>query len=199
MRTIAAPRRPVARADRRALGIVLTTVAVVLGGAWITHLEPTHPPLAASGTAADPRRAPAAHAAQAREAELRQRFDQAVRLLAARHFAPAIAELHRVLELAPDMPEAHVNMGFSLLGLQRHHAARDAFERATVLNPRQANAYYGLALAYEGRSEFDLAIGAMRSYLHLARAEDEAHLRQARAALWEWESRLAAGRAQARR
>jgi hypothetical protein len=38
----------------------------------------------------------------------------------------------------------------------------------------------------------------MRSYLHLARSESEAHLRRARAAVWEWESQLAQRRGAAR-
>ena len=44
----------------------------------------------------------------------------------------------------------------------------------------------------EGTSDLDPTMSIQ------PRAEDEAHLRKARAALWEWESRLAAGRALAR-
>jgi tetratricopeptide (TPR) repeat protein len=85
------------------------------------------------------------------------------------------------------MPEAHVNMGFALLGLQRNEPARDFFEGAIALAPGQANAYYGLALAHEAQGDLASATGAMRSYLHLAREEQPEHLARARAALWEWE------------
>lgn len=189
------------RRDRRLAAIVLTAVAVLLGGMWIGSLGPTHAPTSLSGTAAsvDPRREPDAHAASARAAEVRRRFDAAVLMLHAKQFEPAAAALHRVLELAPQMPEAHVNMGFALLGLQRPKAARDFFESATALRAGQANAYYGLALANEAAGDLELALGAMRSYLHLARHEDDAHLRRARAALWEWETKLAARRDVARR
>ena len=198
--TASIPRRALRRPkDRRVLGIVLTVGAVLIGGLWIGRLEPTHAPVALDRAAVDPRKDPTAHASQARQAEVSQRFEAAVQMLRASRFDAAADTLRRVLELAPDMPEAHVNMGFALLGLQRPTLARNYFDRATTLNPNQANAYYGLALASEARGEVDLAIGAMRAYLHLARAEDEAHLRRARAALWEWETRVAAQRANAKR
>jgi len=56
---------------------------------------------------------------------------------------------------------------------------------------------YGLALAWEADGDLEMAMGAMRSYLHLARSESDDHLRRARAALWEWEARLQAARAAA--
>lgn len=185
------------RRDRRVLGLVLTAGAVVVGGIAISRFGPVHPPEAVPTVSAriDPATDPASHASSARDAEVRRRFDAAVVMLHARQYEPAAAALHRVIELAPRMPEAHVNMGFAMLGLQRPAIARDFFEGATALRPDQANAYYGLALANESLGDLELALGAMRSYLHLARNEDEAHLRRARAALWEWESKLGERRA----
>lgn len=185
--------------DRRVLGLLFTATAVMLGGFWIRQMEPAHAPGPIARVVANPRTHPLAHAEDARQMEVRRQFNGAVSMLRANRYEPAAAALQRVLELAPDMPEAHVNMGFALLGLQRPTLARNHFDRATTLNANQANAYYGLALANEVRGEFDLAIGAMRTYLHLARAENEAHLRRARAALWEWETRVAAVRADATR
>jgi tetratricopeptide (TPR) repeat protein len=97
--------------------------------------------------------------------------------------------LHRVLQLAPRMPEAHVNMGYALLGLKQADAARSFFTSAIELRPQQANAYYGLALVEEMRHDYELALGAMRSYLHLSPADDQYRVK-ARAALWEWEQKL---------
>ena len=108
-------------------------------------------------------------------------------MLHAHRYDDAATALHRVLTYAPNLPEAHVNMGYAMLGLKRHDAARDFFEGATVLAPTQANAYYGLALVHEAQGDKALATGAMRSYLHLARNERPEHLSRARAALWEWE------------
>lgn len=120
---------------------------------------------------------------------LQLRFDAAVLLLHAKRFDEAVLLWHEVLRAAPRLPEAHVNLGYALLGLGRHADARAAFERATTLRPGQANAYYGLALAWEAGGDLAMATGAMRSYLHLARGEAEPHLAKARAALWEWEQR----------
>nr|WP_255429215.1 tetratricopeptide repeat protein [Ramlibacter albus] len=110
-------------------------------------------------------------------------------MLHAKQYDHAVAALHRVLELAPKMPEAHVNMGFALLGQERGDAARGFFLAAIELRPQQANAYYGLAMAEEMRSDYESALGGMRSYLHLSKADDP-HREKARAAIWEWEAKL---------
>lgn len=187
--------------DRRRVGVAFTVVAVLLGGAWLAWLEPTHAPQAVAGVRDEPgaRREAPLRADATRDTELRRRFDSAVLLLHAKEYDQAAAALIRVLELAPQMPEAHVNMGYAMLGLHRPAAARDFFEAAMALKAAQANAYYGLALAYEALGDLELALGAMRSYLHLARNENETHVRRARSALWEWETRLAERRVAAQR
>ena len=112
-------------------------------------------------------------------------------MLHARQHEHALTALHRVLELAPQMPEAHVNMGFALMGLGRAAAARDFFEGALALNAEQANAYYGLAIANEALGDLEAAAGAMRTYLHRDKnGGDAAHRRRAESALWEWDERL---------
>lgn len=186
MNGIAAPTRP-RRRDQRWLGLALTVAAVLLGGFWIARAPPAHVSDAAVSTAAVGGVAP--------DAELRRRFEAGVALLNAQQYAQAASALHRVIELAPRLPEAHVNLGFAMLGLQRPALARTAFENALALKADQANAYYGLALAHESLGDLELALGAMRSYLHLGRTENEAHLRRARAAVWEWQSQIAARRA----
>lgn len=171
------------RADHRRAGALLTVLAVSVG-ALVLQQGDTRPP--------PPSVDPATHAAQARAEEVQERFEQAVVMLHARQFELSVVALHRVLALAPELPEAHVNMGFALLGLGRLDEARDFFAGATALRPGQANAYYGLAMASEAQGDLPYARGAMRSYLHLARAESPEHLRRARAALWEWEQAASA-------
>jgi Flp pilus assembly protein TadD len=129
------------------------------------------------------------HQRQMQQAEVRQRFDQAVVMLHAHQYEHAITALHRVIELAPALPEAQVNMGYALLGLERADAARAFFVAAIDLRPGQANAYYGLAMADEQRHDYESALGGMRSYLHLAPAADP-HRVRARSAIWEWEEKL---------
>lgn len=117
--------------------------------------------------------------------ELHQRFQQAVMMLHAGKYEYAAAALHKVLQLSPRMPEAHVNMGYAMLGLHRHEAARDFFNTAITLQPRQTNAYYGLALALDELCDLPAAIGTMRAFIHLADQNDP-FVRKARSALWEW-------------
>ena len=169
-----------AKADRRRAGALITLLAVLLGGFLFSASEST--PSAVSAPQPD---------------EARRRFDEAVLMLHAKQYEHAVTALHRVLVLAPQLPEAHVNMGFALLGMKRVKEARDFFDGATALRPEQANAYYGLALAHEAAGDLASATGAMRSYLHLARDERSEHLARARAALWEWEQ--ARGSAAAKR
>jgi tetratricopeptide (TPR) repeat protein len=131
---------------------------------------------------------PAAHAKEAKKKELDLRFQQAVMMLHAKQYDHAITALHRVLALAPKMPEAHANMGYALLGLEQYGAAADFFITAIELRSFYENAYYGLALSYAGLEEYEAALGAMRSYLHLA--ADANYRDKASAAIFEWEERL---------
>jgi tetratricopeptide (TPR) repeat protein len=122
-----------------------------------------------------------------RLAEIDARFRQGVAMLQAGQNEYAVVAFHRVLKLAPKLPDAHVNLGYALLDLKRYQAAHDFFLSAIELKPNQINAYYGLALALEHLGDLPGAIGAMRSYVHLAPA-NAPQVRKARSALWEWET-----------
>ena len=124
--------------------------------------------------------------------ELEVRFQQAVYMLHAGHYDDAITALHRVIELSPRMPEAYVNMGFALFGLKRYQAAHDFFEAATDIRPYQGNAYWGIAITLEKLGDLEGALGAMRTYIHLAKPNDP-FVTRARSALWEWETTLKRG------
>jgi len=121
----------------------------------------------------------------AREAELRSRFEQGVAMLHMRQYEYALMAFQRVLALAPDIPEAHVNMGFALIGVEQWDTARSFFESAIDLRRDQLNAYYGLAVALEAQGDMAGAMGAMQVYLHRAPSDDPFRTR-AEAALWEW-------------
>ncbi|MBL8488063.1 MAG: tetratricopeptide repeat protein [Rhodocyclaceae bacterium] len=165
------------RRDLR-LPALAATVLAVAGGGWLLE----------RAAAPDPAAARHAHAERKLAEEIDNRFRQGVVMLHARQYEHAMTAFHRVLQLSPRMPEAHVNAGFALVGLQRHREARDFFEAATALRPGQVNAYYGLAVALEGLGDLEAASGAMRTYLHLAPGEDP-YRRKAEAALWEWQAR----------
>jgi tetratricopeptide (TPR) repeat protein len=127
-----------------------------------------------------------AHALEKRRAEVKARFDQGAAMLHAKRYDYALTAFHRVLELAPDIPEAHVNLGFTLLGMQRHKEALAFFESATVLRPWQANAYYGMAEAMDAMGDRSGAIGAMRTFVHLAQ-KDNPFVSKANIVLSRWD------------
>ncbi len=127
-----------------------------------------------------------------RLAEIRMRFQQAVMMLHAGRYEYAVTALHRVLTLSPRLTDAHVNMGYALLGMQRYDEAEAFFRNAIELDPYQGNAYWGLAEIFEHRGDLPAALGAMRTYIHLAPPGDP-YVRRARAALWEWDSQLSRG------
>ncbi|MBI2313876.1 MAG: cbb3-type cytochrome c oxidase subunit I [Betaproteobacteria bacterium] len=178
------------RVDRRPLAIGLTAALIAAIGAMVSLLPGagSRDSVVLTAPLPDARVRPGAHAREAKRAEIADRFQQAVAMLHARQYQHAVAALHRVLELDPLLPEAHVNMGYAMIGLERYKVAKDFFESATELRPTQANAYYGLALAHEALGELPLAIGAMRTYLHLTPPEDP-YVRKGQTALWEWENR----------
>lgn len=162
------------------LAVALVSLFAVLQGA--EHKEPVVAQLPAHSD-------PEGHIAAAEKQEVDMRFQQAVTMLHAKQYEYAVAALERILKIRPEMPEAHVNMGYALLGLKQYKAAYDHFDRATVLRPMQANAYYGMAEALYEMGEREGAVGAMRSYIHLSDPDDP-YVRRANSALWEWEESL---------
>ena len=123
-------------------------------------------------------------------------FRRAVSLMQAGEYEQALSAWHRALLLDAEVVEAQVNLGFTLYELDRYSQAREFFTAALERNVYQANAYYGLAIVNEKMGDLEGALGAMRSYIHLAGPEqDDRFIRRAGAALWEWESQLAARKA----
>lgn len=106
---------------------------------------------------------------------------------AARAFAAA-------RRLRPEVVEATVDLAFAELLRGRHAHARALFTEAVALRPGQVNAWYGLAEALAAAGDLPGALGAMRTFLHLAPPDDRFR-RRAMAAVWEWESTLDADEA----
>lgn len=176
------------RRDRRPFALALTAIGVLAGGLLIANYE----------TIVDATRAlrMRGHVEMQRRTELDARFEQGVVMLHSRQFDYAAQAFHRVLELAPRLPEAHVNMGFALVGLEQWRAAHDFFVSAVELRPEQANAYYGLAVALEGMGDIAGALGAMRTFVHRAKPDDR-YLIKAQSAIWEWEESIRLSKEQA--
>ena len=113
-------------------------------------------------------------------------FDNAVIDLRKRRYRQAIEGFREVLKTAPTMPEAYVNIGFANLEVKQYEQAKQAFNTVLNLRPVQVNAYWGLAVSLEGLCDIPAAIGAMKTYTHLANQGDP-YLKKANAALWEWD------------
>lgn len=190
MSTAAVVRGPIESAASFISLVLMVGMVAMLAG--ITRSPVFVPPLPAPEVAIDPRQDPKGHSAQARMTHIKTRFEQAVVMLHAKQYEHAITALSRVLQLSPNLVDAHVNMGYALLGLERYQEAASFFDKATDLRPYQANAYWGLAIALEQQGDLQGALGAMRTYMHLSPAEDP-YVRKARAAMWEWEGSLARG------
>ena len=128
----------------------------------------------------------------AENSQVRRHFDWAVSQLRSGHYEQAINGFRAVLEQSPAMPEAYINTGFAHIELSQYDQALRSFQTAIDLRPGQVNAYWGLAVSLEGLCDIPAAIGAMRTYVHLAQPDDP-FLVKARAALWEWEQLKSAG------
>ena len=169
------------RIDKRRSVIPLALVLTAIGGAllsvYVSH-DAGEPVVADAHEVLDDEEARRAH----------QSFQQGVAMLQAGHFDHAVTALHAVLEIYPALPEAHVNMGFALLGAGEPAAAADFFNSATDLRPSLHNAYYGLALAERDIGNDKAALAAMQAYTHLA-AADERHLPRAKEMLWELQAK----------
>ena len=123
--------------------------------------------------------------------QLDRTFTMAVRHMQQGEYEQAVNLWHQILLNNAAIPDVKVNMGFSLFELGRYETARDFFIDAMQQNAFQANAYYGLAITSEKMGDLEGAMGAMKSYIHLAQnKEDQPFIRKARSAVWEWESQL---------
>jgi tetratricopeptide (TPR) repeat protein len=182
------------RRGHRGRTLVLTVAVVITIGAilqWVSNLgidqtasvgPSEYQPVGSPQSSGNP-------APSFSDTEVARRFTQGVTMLHANRYEHAVTAFHSVLARAPRLVEAHVNMGFAMLGLSHHRMARDFFENAIAIRPSQANAYYGLAMASEDLGDLAGAARAMRVFVHLSPADDP-FLRKANSALWEWTSIL---------
>lgn len=173
--------------DVRPWAIAATVLLIIVGG-WLLEFLPDSGPVPFS---------PRQHAVDKIRTDIETRFQQGVVMLHAKQYEHALTAFHRVMQLAPEMPEAYVNTGFALLGMQRYKEAGDFFESATQLRRSQVNAYYGLAVALESMGDLPGALGAMETYVHLTKVDDPFRPK-AEAAIWEWRSTLESGKVEQR-
>jgi adenylate cyclase len=71
----------------------------------------------------------------------------------------------KAVQQAPNLPEAYVGLGWTLLWMRRHEAAIAAFERAVALNPNFTNWRYAFTLVFAG--EPARAIQTLETHMRL--------------------------------
>jgi len=71
----------------------------------------------------------------------------------------------KAVEIDPNLPEAHAQLGFALMARHELDAAIAAFERANALNPNYVNWHFGVALVRAGDPR--RAIGIINRYVRL--------------------------------
>lgn len=122
-----------------------------------------------------------------RQTIIDEHFNKALSYMQEKQYPQAVLVWNQLLLMNDSIPEVHVNQGFSLFEMGHIIPASKHFQRALELNSFQVNAYYGLAICLEKIGDMEAAMGAMRSYIHLA-DDNDPFIRKARSALWEWES-----------
>jgi tetratricopeptide (TPR) repeat protein len=167
--------------------VVATAVLIGLSGAALSRLDVAPGPVTMAPTALSAGSVSTATYPEFSNPAPDGDFTAGVAALESGAWELALQHFAQFSQRMPHVPEAHVNAGFALLSLDRMDEAESSFLRATQLQPMQANAYYGLGLVYERREDFELARGAMRTYVHLTDGHG-VWVSRARAALWEWET-----------
>jgi hypothetical protein len=116
-------------------GVALPATPPPASATEATPLPAPAPPPVAVATSRAPGPAPAGGPAQGHAAAVDLHFQRGLAMLHARRYDYAVLAFHQVLRLAPRLPEAHVNMGFALLGEHKPAAARDFFATFIHLSP----------------------------------------------------------------
>ncbi len=106
------------------------------------------------------------------DARFDKQFRDAALLLHRKKYVEALEAWEGLVEKAPQMPETWVNLGYTLLGLNRHQVAEKVFQKAISLRSSQANAYFGLALALEGQDKYSDAAFNMQAFVERSAKTD---------------------------
>lgn len=205
-RTTGSPSRK--RKDLR-LPALLLVIAAIAGIGWLVTLLPSQTDVTVNASDHEARRAaafdalavePARSEVAETEAErasptVRQHLADVRKLLSAGKYDAALERLNEVRQDVQHLPEALVLVGNAMLGKKDYRTAGDFFYAAVDRDPTLADGYFGLAVAAEGVGDLEMAIGGMRNFLHMQKDPDPYRLKvaQARAAIWEWESKLGRG------
>jgi len=88
----------------------------------------------------------------------------------------AVDAYERVLAIAPDWIEAHINLGTALYQLQRFDEARQSFEAAVALDPSNPLAHFNLSCVREQLHDLPGCVASLHRALDLSPQMADAHL-----------------------
>jgi Flp pilus assembly protein TadD len=88
---------------------------------------------------------------------LRSDFERAVDLMNDGNYAEAISLLEALIERAPHVTTAHINLGIAHSAIDELEAAEASMTRAVELNPNHPVAHNELGIIYRKRGRFDEA------------------------------------------
>lgn len=105
-----------------------------------------------------------------------EEFERGTAAAQSGRMAEGITALRRAIELRPDFPEAHYNLGAACREVGDADAALAAYRRAAELAPKFADVYVDIASILRERRELDEAERSLRTALALKPAFPEALL-----------------------
>jgi tetratricopeptide (TPR) repeat protein len=97
---------------------------------------------------------------EAERTAVKTAFESGVALSNEGKFDEAIAKFNEVLAKMPKCAECHGNIGAVYMKKKDYAQAEAAYKKATEVDPNAAEAYMGLANAYNAQRKFDLATEA---------------------------------------
>lgn len=87
----------------------------------------------------------------------------------------AVENYQRVIQLAPNWVEAHINLGVALYQMGRADEARSAFRAAVQIDPTNGISRYNLGCVLEEQGEIDEAINHLRCAARIMPAHADVH------------------------
>lgn len=100
--------------------------------------------------------------------EAKAHFDKGIEASLRGSLDDAIREYEAALKINDNIPEAHNNLGFAYLDKSEFEKAIEHQKRAIELKPDLANAYFGLAMAYERTGKGNEALVNWKEFSKLA-------------------------------